>query len=38
LDKLEEDLEKIGVKEWRTIVHKREKWMQIMMMAKTLQE
>jgi hypothetical protein len=38
LDKVEEDLKKIGVREWRTTVHNREEWKQIVMAEKTLQE
>lgn len=38
LDTVEEDLKKIGVQEWRTLVHNREEWRQIVMAAKTLQE
>ena len=38
LDTVEEDLKKIGVQEWRTIVHNREEWRKIVMAAKTLQE
>lgn len=38
LDTVEEDLKKIGVREWRTLVHNREEWRQIVMAAKTLQE
>jgi len=38
LDTVEEDLKKIGVREWRTLIHNREEWRQIVMAAKTLQE
>jgi hypothetical protein len=35
---VEEDLKKRGIQEWRTIVHNREEWKQIVMTAKTLHE
>jgi hypothetical protein len=38
LDTVEEDLRKIGVREWRMIVHNREEWRRIVMAAKTLKE
>lgn len=37
-DTVEEDFKKIGVREWRTIVHNREEWRRIVMVVKTLKE
>lgn len=38
LDTIEDDLKKIGVREWRTIVHNREEWRKIVMTVKILKE
>lgn len=38
IDKMEEDLKKIGVQEWTTSVHNREKLMKIVMAVNTLRE
>jgi hypothetical protein len=38
LDVVEEDLERLGVQEWREVVQDREKWRDIVMAAKTLKE
>jgi hypothetical protein len=34
---VEEDLKRIGVNDWRNIIH-REKWREVVMAAKTLVE
>jgi hypothetical protein len=38
LDVVEEDLERLGVQEWREVVQDREKWRDIVMAAKTLRD
>jgi len=38
MDTVEEDLKKIRVRECRTLVQNKEKWREIMMAAKTLEE
>jgi len=38
LDVVEEDLDRIGVQEWRGTVQDREKWREIALAAKTLGE
>lgn len=38
MDVVEEDLERLGVQEWREIVQNHEQWRDIVMAAKTLRE
>jgi len=38
LDVVEEDLERLGVQEWREVVQDHEKWREIVMAAKILRE
>jgi hypothetical protein len=38
MDVVEEDLKRIGVNDWRNIIHDREKWREIVMAAKTFVE
>jgi hypothetical protein len=38
LDVVEEDLERLGVQEWREVVQDREKWRDIVMAVKTFRE
>ena len=38
MDVVEEDLKRIGVNDWRNIIHDREKWREVVMAAKTLVE
>lgn len=35
---MEEDLERLGIQQWREIVQNREKWRDIVMAAKTLRK
>jgi hypothetical protein len=37
-DLIEEDLKTVGVKEWKEILQDREKWRDIVLVAKTLIE
>jgi len=38
LDVVKEDLKRIGVNDWRNLIHDREKWREVVMAAKTLVE
>ncbi|VVC34675.1 HMG-I/HMG-Y, DNA-binding, conserved site [Cinara cedri] len=38
IDVVEEDLKRIGIDDWRNIIHDREKWHGVVMAAKTLVE
>lgn len=35
---LDEDLKRIGVNDWRNLIHNRGKWREVVMAAKTLVE
>ncbi|VVC44986.1 Hypothetical protein CINCED_3A002574 [Cinara cedri] len=38
MDVVEEDLKRIGIDDWRNIIHDRKKWCGVVMAAKTLVE
>jgi hypothetical protein len=38
MDVVEEDLKRIGIDDWRNIIHNREQWREVVMVAKTLIE
>jgi hypothetical protein len=38
MDVAEEDLKRIGVNDWKNIIHDKEKWREVVMVAKTLVE
>jgi len=38
MDVVEENLKRIGVNDWRNIIHDREKWREAVMATKTLVE
>jgi len=38
MDAVKEDLKRIGIDDWRNIIHDRQKWREVVIVAKTLVE